>query len=118
MQYMLLISDDEQANNSEAALADTTMSEAFTSYIDAMVKAGVYRTGARLRPTSASTRVRVRDRKAVVLAGPYADSQEQLGGYCIIEVPDLDSAIGWAERCPTALTGTVEIRPLWQVREQ
>ncbi|RYE82502.1 MAG: YciI family protein [Hyphomicrobiales bacterium] len=118
MQYMLLIIDDETQMNSEAAVADPVMSSEFAAYIDAMVKAGVYVNGARLRPTSASTQVRVRDQKAVVLAGPYAEAQEQLGGYCIIDVADLDSAIAWAGKCPSARSGTIEIRPVWTAREQ
>jgi hypothetical protein len=52
------------------------------------------------------------DSKTQVLDGPYADSKEQLGGFHIIEVADLDAAISWAARCPTALHGVVEVRPL------
>jgi len=65
-----------------------------------------------LMPTSAATTVRVVDGKTQVLDGPYADSKEQLGGFHIIEVADLDAAIGWASRCPTAIHGIVEVRPL------
>jgi len=116
MQYMLLIIGDEQTMNTEAAVGDPEMSAEFVAFIDAMVKAGVYVNGVRLRPTTSSTHVRVRDKKAVVLAGPYAETQEQLGGYCIIDVPDLDSAIDWAGKCPAARSGTIEIRPVWSSR--
>ena len=57
--------------------------------------------------------MRVVDGKTQVLDGPYADSKEQLGGFHIIEAADLDAAISWAARSPTALHGVVEVRPLW-----
>jgi hypothetical protein len=48
-----------------------------------------------------------------VLDGPYSDSKEQLGGYYLIDVPDLDAAIAWASRCPGASHGIMEVRPIW-----
>jgi hypothetical protein len=66
-----------------------------------------------LKPTSAATTVRVANGKTQVLDGPYADSKEQLGGFHIIDVADLDAAISWAARSPTALHGVVEVRPVW-----
>jgi len=86
---------------------------AYKAYMEAMTKAGVLRSSRGLRPTSAATTVRVVDGKTQVLDGPYADSKEQLGGFHIIEAPDLDAAISWAARSPTALHGVVEVRPLW-----
>jgi hypothetical protein len=61
-----------------------------------------------------ATTVRVVNDKTQVLDGPYAESKEQLGGYHIIEVADLDAAIAWAARSPTALHGVVEVRPMWE----
>jgi hypothetical protein len=52
--------------------------------------------------------------KPKVLDGPYADSKEQLAGYYMIDVADLDAAISWASRCPGASHGTMEVRPLWK----
>jgi hypothetical protein len=86
---------------------------AYKAYMEAMAKAGVLRSSGGLQPTSAATTVRVVDGKTQVLDGPYADSKEQLGGFHIIEAPDLDAAISWAARSPTALHGVVEVRPLW-----
>jgi hypothetical protein len=85
---------------------------AYRAYMEAMAKAGVLRTSHGLQPTAVSTTVRTRDGKTQVLDGPYADTKEQLGGFHIIEVPDLDAAIAWAGRSPTALHGTVEVRPV------
>jgi hypothetical protein len=87
---------------------------AYKAYMEAMTQAGVLRSSAGLRPTSSATTVRVTDGKTQVLDGPYADTKEQLGGFHIIEVPDLDAAISWAARSPTALHGVVEVRPLWE----
>ena len=71
------------------------------------------RGGERLRPTSEATTVRVKNGKTEVLDGPYADTKEQLAGYFMIDVPDLDAALSWAARCPGATIGTMEVRPIW-----
>jgi hypothetical protein len=113
MKYILLINGNEHAMNTVPTVADTGMSEEFAAYHQTLVKAGVYVGGERLRPTTDATTVRVRDKKAVVLSGPYAETQEQLGGYYIIDVPNLDEAIEWAARCPSARSGSIEIRPVW-----
>ena len=87
---------------------------AYKAYMEAMTKAGVLKSSSGLQPTSSATTVRVVNDKPQVLDGPYADSKEQLGGFHIIEVADLDAAISWAARSPTALHGVVEVRPLWE----
>jgi hypothetical protein len=87
---------------------------AYKAYMEAMTKAGALKSSAGLKPSSGATTVRVVDGKTQVLDGPYADSKEQLGGFHIIEAPDLDAAISWASRSPTALHGVVEVRPLWE----
>jgi hypothetical protein len=85
---------------------------AYRAYMEAMTKAGVLMSSNGLRPTASATTVRVANGKTQVLDGPYADSKEQLGGFHIIEVADLDAAIAWAARSPTALHGVVEVRPV------
>jgi hypothetical protein len=85
---------------------------AYKAYMQAMAKAGVLKSSNGLFPTSSATTVRVANGKPQVLDGPYADSKEQLGGFHIIEAPDLDAAISWASRSPTALHGVVEVRPV------
>jgi hypothetical protein len=92
------------------------MSAAYAAYTEAMQKAGVIRGGERLRPTSEATTVRVKNGKTDVLDGPYADTKEQLGGFYLIDVPDLDAALSWAARCPGASTGTMEVRPIWPMQ--
>ena len=102
MQYLLLIYGNEAAMKN-AAKADTDkMTAAYGAYTEALQGAGVIRGGERLRPTSDATSVRMDNGKSKVLNGPYAETKEQLAGYYIIDVPDLDQAISWAARCPGA----------------
>ncbi|MER9331484.1 YciI family protein [Mesorhizobium sp. M0152] len=117
MRYMLLI------NNDEAALANTPvekaqqMSAAYGAYTEALKKSGAWLAGERLRPTQATTSVRISDGKTNVIDGPYADTKEQLAGFYMIEAADIDTAIDWAARCPAASTGTVELRPIWEMAD-
>jgi len=85
---------------------------AYRAYMEAMTKAGVLLDSKGLQRTSAATTVRVANGKTQVLDGPYADTKEQLGGFHIIDVTDLDAAIAWAARSPTSLHGVVEVRPV------
>ena len=87
---------------------------AYRAYMEAMTKAGVLRSSSGLRRTESATTVRTVEGKTQVLDGPYTDSKEQLGGFHIIEVADLDAAISLAARSPTAIHGVVEVRPLWE----
>ena len=85
---------------------------AYKAYLEAMAQAGVLQGEQRPADDAAATTVRVAAGKTQVLDGPYADSKEQLGGFHIIDVADLDAAIAWAARSPTALHGVVEVRPV------
>ena len=87
---------------------------AYRAFMQAMTEAGVLKSSNGLHPTSSATTVRVSNDKAQVLDGPYADTKEQLGGFHIIEVDDLDAALSWAARSPTALHGIVEVRPVME----
>ncbi len=114
MQYMILIYGDESnfammANNPQA---QAQMYAAFTRYGADMREAGVLRGGAELKATSTATTVRVRNGKTLTTDGPFAETKEQLGGYYLIDVPDLDQAVHWAARCPAAAGGSIEVRPL------
>ncbi len=113
MQYLLLIYGNEAAMLSASKEAAGQMMAAYGAYTEAMKKAGVYIGGNRLQPTSSATTVRAPNGKSSVLDGPYAETKEQLGGYYMIEAPDLDAALAWAARCPGAVHGAIEVRPLW-----
>jgi hypothetical protein len=116
MKYVLLIYGNEAAMASAPEAATNEMMAAYGAYSQAMAEAGVMVGGERLRPSSAATTVRTTNRKTQVLDGPYAETKEQLGGYFIIEAPDLDAALSWAERCPGAAHGVMEVRPIWPMQ--
>ncbi len=82
------------------------------AYIAALTESGVLTGAGGLHSPATATTVRLRDGQRVVHDGPYADTKEQLGGYFVIDVPDLDAALEWAARCPSAAQGSVEVRPL------
>lgn len=113
MQYMLMIYGNEAAQAAAPKEAANKMNAAYAAYTKAMIEAKVMRGGDRLKPAGTATTVKVADGKTQVLDGPYADTKEQLAGYYLIEVADLDAAISWAARCPGANTGTMEVRPVW-----
>jgi hypothetical protein len=110
MRYMMLIHHDE------VALANAPQQELradYAAFNEALAKAGAgMEAGERLQPASAATTVRASDSGTDILDGPYADTKEQLAGYFMIDVPDLDEAIAWARRCPSSRYGSIEIRPL------
>jgi hypothetical protein len=105
MEYMLMIYSDPDS------FAKLSPSQA------ALQKAGVLKNSNRLRPAQMATTVRLQSGKTQVLDGPYVETREQLGGYFLIEVPDLDAALSWAARCPGAAHGVVEVRPTWPMGE-
>jgi hypothetical protein len=112
---MLLIYMDEQAVNEVDRAACYEESARLTHRLRA---SGQYLGSAPLQPTTTSTSVRVREGKPLVTDGPFAETREQLGGYYLIEARDLDEAIGIAARVPMARRGTVEIRPLVELRDR
>jgi hypothetical protein len=113
MQYLLMI----YAKEGEWAQMTPAQQEqgmaAYTAYTEALKKASALVGSNRLQGAATATTVRVQNGKSQVLNGPYADTREQLGGYFLIEAPDLDAALSWAARCPGAGHGIVEVRPLW-----
>jgi hypothetical protein len=113
MQYMLLIYDEERAAESMPREQVSEVINAYMAYTQALRDAKVLVASNRLRPTSAATSIRTTDGQIRVLDGPFAETKEQLGGYYLIDVPDLDAALSWAKRCPGSRYGTVEVRPVW-----
>lgn len=113
MQYLLMIYSDDQALEAAGPEVMPRIVAEFDAYTEALQKAGVLLGGERLQPAEMTTTVRISGGKTQVLNGPYADTKEQLGGYYVIEAPDLDAAIAWAARCPGASYGTMEVRPVW-----
>ncbi|HTX04560.1 MAG TPA: YciI family protein [Steroidobacteraceae bacterium] len=111
MRFMMLIHHDEEAL---AAAPKQELWADFGAFNEALAKAGAgFTPGERLQGSKLATTVRLRSGRKTVLDGPYADTKEQFAGYFMIDVPDLDAAIKWAERCPSVKYGAIEIRPLW-----
>ncbi len=115
MKYLLQIFANETMENAMPEAEMGAMMHAYGAYTEALIAAGALLGGERLRPVSDATSVRVRDGKTEVLDGPFAETHEQFGGYYLIEAPDLDAALAWAARCPSASNGTIEVRPVWEM---
>ncbi|GGA45087.1 YciI family protein [Dyella nitratireducens] len=113
MQYLLLLFADETGWHRMSSEEQTRGVAAYRAYTETLKEAGVYVGSNRLQDTNTATTVRLVDGKSQVLDGTYADTKEQLGGYFLIDAPDLDAALGWAARCPGASHGTIEVRPVW-----
>jgi hypothetical protein len=116
MNYLLLIYGDEAAMESYGMNATPEERDAqvkvWYDYGDWLTEKGWYVAGDALQVTSTATTVRAPDGKPVVTDGPFAETKEQLGGYYLLEVANLDEAIEAAARCPGASFGTIELRPV------
>jgi len=81
--------------------------------MDEMKAAGVLVSNNGLSPVATATTVRVREGKALITDGPFAETHEQLGGFFLLDCKDLDEALSWAAKIPSASLGSIEVRPLW-----
>jgi len=116
MEYIFQLFADEKQWPRLSAEESQRVAGAYQAYNQALREAGVYVGSNRLEPTTTATTVQVTsDGKTSVLDGPYADTKEQLGGYFVVDVPDLDAALSWAARCPGATHGIIEVRPIMEV---
>ena len=112
MKYMLLIYADEKAwTESERELCYGESTEVAHQ----LEASGQYLAASPLQPVATATSVQVRGGKRTIHDGPFAETREQLGGYFLIDVPNLDEAIAVAGRLPGARKGTVEIRPVLEL---
>ena len=111
MRYMLMICDDESEILTPAEVAAIPGIQA---YVEETARRGVRRGGARLRPSSDATSVRVRGGEVLVSDGPFAETKEQMAGFDLIEVDNLDEAIEIAAKHPAAADGVIEVRPVWE----
>jgi hypothetical protein len=115
MQYLLTLYADESGFTRMTPEQQQQGMAAYAAYTQALQAAGVLVGRNRLRPSSTATTVRSTNGKTQVLDGPFIESKEQLGGYYLIDVPDLDSALSWASKCPGVGHGVVEIRAIWEM---
>ena len=119
-QYMLLlynpVLDSPAAKGWQDELSKEEMAAQYarwTQYAQELKDAGAFVSNHGLKGPEAATTVRVRGGETQVTDGPFAEVKEMLGGYFVIEAEDLDAAIAWAAKVPTAEWGSVEIRPVW-----
>ena len=116
MKYMMLIcTDPAQITSPQGQATIPDILAKHQKLAEELNAAGVEWSGARLQPASAATTVRTNGGSQTLHDGPYAETKEELGGYYLIDAPDLDAAIAWARKIPTPGTGSVEVRPLWQM---
>jgi hypothetical protein len=112
MKYAFTIYGDEAQRESASPEQMQEMSQAYGAVTQEMEQKGVLAAGEGLYPTTTATTVRVRDGERDVTDGPFAETKEQLGGFYVLDVKDLDEAIEWAAKIPGARFGSVEIRPV------
>jgi hypothetical protein len=111
MKYLLLICVDESGESSP--LDGTAFGATALAWSQDVSRRGIRLDGARLRPVTDATTVRVTDTGPLVADGPFAETKEQIAGYDIIECTDLDEAIEVAAQHPCARLGSIEVRPFW-----
>ncbi len=112
MKYMLLI------YSAEASWTDEERQQCMqdsTRLCEELAAENKFRDAAPLESVTTATSVRVRDGQRLITDGPFAETAEQLGGFYLVDVADLDEAIAIAERIPSARKGTVEIRPVFEL---
>ncbi len=114
MKYLLLMYADPSIGSNYSQEELQAHGEAWGVYMQEATAAGVLLSNGGLAPASTATTLRIRDGRTLITDGPFAETHEQVGGYSVIECKDLDEAIRWAEKIPTAKYGSVEICPLWQ----
>ena len=110
--YALLIYEPVTENPAE--VNDPEVNAAYEVFTRAITGAGALRGGEALQDISTATTVRVRDGKTLTTDGPFAETKEQFAGFYMIEVADLDAALGWAAQIPGARKGSIEVRPIFE----
>jgi hypothetical protein len=117
MEYLLLIYDDEKQMAKRTPEERAAVLAEYRQYAAEVREAGIWVGANPLQESSTATSVRVRDGKTVMTDGPFAETMEQLAGYFLIDVPNLDEALRWGAKIPGAKWGTIEVRPVWSERE-
>jgi hypothetical protein len=113
MKYMLLMYSAESKAAEIPAEELEAVEQTWYSLMKEAKSAGVLISNNGFSSVANATSVRVRDGKTLTIDGPFAETHEQLGGFFLVECKDLDEAIAWAAKIPTAKYGTIEVRPLW-----
>jgi hypothetical protein len=112
MKFLLSIYTDESSFADATPEDASNMTAAYMALTREMEAAGIVLGGEGLQPTTTATTVRVRDGERLLTDGPFAETRETLAGFYLIDVDDLDAALGWAAKIPGAASGSVEVRPV------
>jgi hypothetical protein len=112
MKYAFTIYGDESQRTSASEEQQQAMTQAYGAVTQEMNEKGVFVAGEGLYPTPTATTVRVREGDREVTDGPFAETKEQLGGFYVLDVKDLDEALEWAAKIPGSQFGSVEVRPV------
>jgi hypothetical protein len=112
MKYIILNYTPPEDLQSVEDVKAAASGDVWGAYTKALVDAGVLVGGNALHPSSTATTLRMAEGRRQVQDGPYAATKDQLGGFYLIEVPDLDAALHWAALNPAASRGAVEVRPV------
>ncbi len=112
MKYLCLVYVEEKILHALPSAQRQTLSDESMAYCDRLQKLGQLVTASPLHPVETATTVRVRDGKTSTIDGPFAETKEQLGGFPLLDVPDLNDAIRIASQFPAARIGSVEVRPM------
>lgn len=112
MQYMLLIYKAPDAEPTYGTPEFQAMMAEFFAFNEKATADGVLRGGEGLQGIDTATSLRVRGGKVETMDGPFAETREHLGGYYVLDVPDLDTALRYAALIPVARFGSIEVRPL------
>ncbi len=112
MKYMLLMyANDSEAPKTQEAIQ--AIGQAWVAFMQEANAAGVLKSSHGVAPGSNATTIRVRNGKTLITDGPFAETHEQLGGFFLLDCKDLDEALSWAAKIPSAQYGSIEVRPLW-----
>lgn len=114
MQYLLLIYDEESLWNEMPEAEVGAIMARWGEFQQSIEAAGVVKSSNRLQPVASATTLRLDKGDATTVDGPFAETKEQLGGYYLIDVPDLDAAMKWARQLPVP-KGSIEVRPVWEM---
>ena len=115
MRYLMLICGDESAMQAASPAEGEAMMGDYMKFGEEMTKRGVLQGGERLHATSDATTVQLRNGEVLTSDGPFAETKEQIGGYYVVDAKDLDEAIEIAAKIPGARTGSIEVRPIWEM---
>ncbi|MBK7862910.1 MAG: YciI family protein [Archangiaceae bacterium] len=116
MKYLILIYGSETSEAQLSSNEQEHMMGDYLAYTQQLAREQVLRAGEQLKAISTATTVRVRNGKVAHTDGPFAETKEQLGGFYLVDMPSKDAALAWAEKCPGARFGSIELRPIAEMQ--